>query len=194
MSVHETAIVDPGATVGKGTKIWHWTHVREHATIGENCVLGQNVYVGPSVTIGNGCRIQNNVSVYQNVVLEDDVFCGPSAVFTNVKFPRAHVSRHHEFEETRVRRGATIGANATILCGNEIGEWAFVGAGSVVVRSVAPYALVVGNPARQVGWMCRCGERLQEKKPIRCERCGSRYLHQIDYLTLIEDDDEGPVS
>lgn len=186
MSIHETAIVADDATVAEDTQIWHWTHIREGARIGARCVLGQNVYVGPHVQIGDGCRLQNNVSVFQNVTLKEDVFCGPSAVFTNVKFPRAHVSRKDEFEETLVCRGATIGANATVMCGIKIGEWAFVGAGSVVLQDVSPYSLVVGNPGRQVGWACRCGQRLVEAKPIVCERCGSRYEHKVDYLVFTE--------
>jgi len=184
MSIHETAIVEDGATVGEGTRIWHWVHVCADASIGTDCVLGQNVYVGPGVEIGDGCRIQNNVSVYRNVTLENDVFCGPSAVFTNVRNPRAHVSRRDELETTIVRRGATIGANATVVCGVELGAYSFVGAGSIVVRDVPAYALVVGNPARQIGWVCRCGERLSEHTPIVCERCSRAYEHKLDYLEL----------
>jgi len=158
--VHSTAIVDAGAQIGPRTKIWHWTHVCAGAEIGSDCSLGQNVYVGNNVAIGNHVRVQNNVSIYDNVTLEDGVFCGPSMVFTNVINPRSLVSRKDEYKDTRVRRGATIGANATIVCGVELGEYSFVGAGAVVTRSVLDFALVVGNPARRVGWMCRCGERI----------------------------------
>lgn len=184
MSIHETAVVDEGASIGDGTKIWHWVHVSSDARIGKDCVLGQNVYVGPGVEIGDGCRIQNNVSVYRNVTLEEDVFCGPSAVFTNVRNPRAAVDRKEEFEATLVRKGCTIGANVTVICGIELGTYSFVGAGATVLRNVAPYALVVGNPARQIGWVCQCGERLSESKPIVCERCGLEYVHHVDYLEL----------
>ena len=159
--VHETAVVDEGAVIGRGTRIWHFTHVLRGSVIGENCVLGQNVVVGPDVRVGNNCKIQNNVSVYKGVTLEDDVFCGPSMVFTNVINPRAFIERKHEFKPTRVGRGATIGANATVVCGVTIGEYALVGAGAVVTRDVAPYALVVGVPARHCGWVCWCGSTLR---------------------------------
>lgn len=171
--VHETAVVDQGAEVGAKTKIWHFCHVMSGARVGERCTLGQNVYVGGEAVVGDRCKIQNNVSVYDGVVLEDDVFVGPSAVFTNVRNPRAHVSRRDEYEPTRVGRGATIGANATIVCGTTLGEYAFVGAGAVVTADVPAHALVVGNPARQMGWVCRCGERLAGDGPeFECERCG----------------------
>lgn len=157
---HPTAIVDAGARVGDGTRIWHWVHVSGGASIGEGCSLGQNVYVGNRVRIGNNVKIQNNVSVYDNVTLEDDVFCGPSMVFTNVYNPRSAVSRKDEYRDTLVRRGATLGANSTIVCGVTIGEHAFIGAGTLVRRDVPAYALLVGNPGRLVGWMSRYGERL----------------------------------
>lgn len=160
VSIHETAIVDEGATIGAGTKVWHWVHVAGGATIGRGCSLGQGVYVGNDVTIGNNVRVQNNVSVYDAVTLEDDVFCGPSMVFTNVYNPRAAVSRKAEYRRTLVQQGATLGANCTIVCGVTLGHHAFVGAGAVVTRDVKPYALVVGSPARQIGWMSRHGERL----------------------------------
>jgi UDP-2-acetamido-3-amino-2,3-dideoxy-glucuronate N-acetyltransferase len=172
---HETAIVDSGALIGAGTRVWHWVHVCGGARIGERCVLGQNVFVGNKVVIGNNVRIQNNVSVYDDVTLEDDVFCGPSMVFTNVFNPRSHVSRKDEYRPTLVRRGATIGANATVVCGYTIGEFAFVGAGAVVTRDIAPHALVVGTPARRVGWMCKCGEKLPAGRSAQCAACGSRY-------------------
>jgi UDP-2-acetamido-3-amino-2,3-dideoxy-glucuronate N-acetyltransferase len=170
--VHESSIVDVGATIGDGTRIWHWTHVSAGARIGSNCTLGQNVFVGNRVVIGSNVKIQNNVSIFDNVVLEDDVFCGPSMVFTNVINPRSHVSRKNEYKRTLVRKGATIGANATIVCGNVIGEYAFVGAGSVVTRDVPSYALVIGNPARKVGWMCKCGVKLVvESGKAQCAAC-----------------------
>src|SRR5262245_14122405 len=173
---HESAIIDPGAAIGEGTKIWHWVHVCGGARIGERCVLGQNVFVGNKVVIGNNVRIQNNVSVYDDVTLEDDVFCGPSIVFTNVVNPRSHVSRKDEYRQTLVRRGASIGANATVVCGNTLGEYSFVGAGAVITRDIAAYALVVGIPARRVGWMCQCGEKLSDGSRVQCTACGSRYV------------------
>jgi len=157
---HPSAVVDEGASVGARTSIWHFVHVSGGAKIGERCSIGQGVFVGNDVVIGNCCKIQNNVSIYDFVWLEDDVFCGPSAVFTNVLNPRAHVERKSEYKKTVVRRGATLGANCTVVCGVTIGEYAFVGAGAVVVRDVQPYALVVGNPARQIGWMSQYGERI----------------------------------
>ncbi len=173
--IHESAYVDKGAKIGAGTKVWHFCHVMPGAVIGERCSLGQNVVVMNGVRIGNNVKIQNNVSVYEGVELEDDVFCGPSMVFTNVVNPRSHVSRKKEYKRTLVRRGATIGANATIICGVTLGEYAFIGAGSVITRDVLPYALMVGVPARKLGWMCQCGERLSDKNPDRCTVCGTRY-------------------
>jgi UDP-2-acetamido-3-amino-2,3-dideoxy-glucuronate N-acetyltransferase len=177
--IHPTAIVDDGAQIGDGTRVWHWVHVSGGARIGERCSLGQNVFVGNRVVIGNNVKIQNNVSVYDNVTLEDDVFCGPSMVFTNVYNPRSAVSRKDEYRDTLVRRGATLGANCTIVCGRTIGEYAFVGAGAVVNRDVPDYALVVGVPARQVGWMSRFGERLdlplEGTGAATCPHTGDRY-------------------
>jgi UDP-2-acetamido-3-amino-2,3-dideoxy-glucuronate N-acetyltransferase len=173
--LHPTAVVDPGASIGEATKIWHFVHVMPGARIGARCVVGQGCFIG-NVTIGDGVRIQNNVSVYDGVTLEDHVFCGPSCVFTNVINPRSEVSRKHEFQPTLIKRGATIGANATILCGVTIGEYAFVGAGAVVRHDVVPHAVVVGVPAGWIGWMCRCGERLASTDArVRCERCGHEY-------------------
>ena len=177
--VHPTAVVDEGAVIGAGTKIWHFCHVMPGAVIGERCILGQNVVVMPGTRIGSNVKIQNNVSIYEGVELEDDVFCGPSMVFTNVSHPRSHVIRKGEYERTLCRRGATIGANATVVCGTTLGRFSFVGAGAVVIRDVKDHALVVGNPARQVGWMCQCGERLRlEGAKGRCARCGSAYAEQ----------------
>ncbi len=176
---HDTAIVDAGATIGAGTRIWHWVHVSGGAKIGERCSLGQNVYVGNSVVIGNNVKIQNNVSVYDNVTLEDDVFCGPSMVFTNVYNPRSAVTRKDEYRDTVVKRGATLGANCTIVCGITIGEFAFVGAGAVVNKDAKPYALMVGVPAKQIGWMSEFGEQLKlplnGSGEVRCEKTGSTY-------------------
>lgn len=160
MSIHETAIVDEGAQIGIGTRIWHWVHVCGGAQIGASCSLGQNVFIGNNVAIGNNVKIQNNVSVYDNVTLEDDVFCGPSMVFTNVYNPRSAVSRKDEYRNTLIKRGVTLGANCTIVCGVTIGENAFIGAGSVVTKDVKPFALMVGVPAKQIGWMSAYGERI----------------------------------
>ena len=183
---HETAIVDSGAQIGAGTCIWHWVHVCGGARIGERCSLGQNVYVGNKVEIGNNVKIQNNVSIYDNVTLEDDVFCGPSMVFTNVYNPRSAVSRKDEYRSTVVKRGATLGANCTIVCGVTIGEYAFVGAGAVVNQDVPDYALMVGVPAKQIGWMSRFGERLHfdhnsDGDPVAvCEETGDCYVRHDD--------------
>lgn len=174
--VHESAYVDAGASVGAGTRVWHFCHVMAGAVIGERCVLGQNVFVMSGTRIGNNVRIQNNVSVYAGVTLEDDVFCGPSMVFTNVVNPRAHLSRKDEFRPTHVKRGASIGANATIVCGTTLGEYSFVGAGAVVTRDVPPYALVTGVPARRTGWVCACGETLPAGQgTLTCAACGATY-------------------
>lgn len=176
---HPTATIDSPSEIGEGTKIWHYSHITAGATIGKNCNIGQNVVISPDVVIGNGVKIQNNVSVYTGVTLEDDVFCGPSMVFTNVFTPRSHISRKNEYRKTLVKKGATIGANATIVCGVTIGSYAFIGAGAVVTKDVPPYTLVIGNPAKQVGWMCRCGEKLHFIEEIgECERCSNRYVQQ----------------
>lgn len=173
-TVHETAIVDAGASIGQGTRVWHWVHVCGGAVIGRNCSLGQNVFVGNDVVVGDNVKIQNNVSVYDAVRLEDDVFCGPSMVFTNVYNPRAAINRKSEYRPTLVRKGATLGANCTIVCGITIGCYAFVGAGAVVNRDVPDYALMVGVPARRIGWVSETGERL-EGTGIVADRTGARY-------------------
>ena len=175
--IHESAYVDDGAAVGAGTKIWHFCHVMGGAVIGEGCSLGQNVVVMNGTRIGDNCKIQNNVSIYEGVELEQDVFCGPSMVFTNVMNPRSHVSRKHEYRRTLVKRGASIGANATIVCGSTLGEYAFVGAGAVVTKDVPAYALMAGVPARRIGWMCQCGIRLPDSGEGRCGDCGTAYHH-----------------
>jgi UDP-2-acetamido-3-amino-2,3-dideoxy-glucuronate N-acetyltransferase len=185
-SAHPTAIIDEGAVIGDGTRIWHWTHVSGGARIGSRCSLGQNVYIGSRVVIGTNCKIQNNVSVYDNVTLEDDVFCGPSMVFTNVYNPRSHVPRKNEYRDTLVRRGATLGANCTIVCGVTLGAYAFVGAGAVITRSVPDYALVVGSPARITGWMCACGEKLASGRTppetASCHACSARYARSGNHI------------
>jgi UDP-2-acetamido-3-amino-2,3-dideoxy-glucuronate N-acetyltransferase len=158
--VHPSAIIDDGCKIGNGTKVWHFSHIMTGCEIGENCTIGQNVFVSPKVRLGNNVRVQNNVSIYEGVICEDDVFLGPSMVFTNVINPRSAVSRQHDYLQTLVKKGASIGANATIVCGNEIGEYAFIGAGAVVTKPVPAYALVVGNPARQTGWMSEYGHKL----------------------------------
>lgn len=178
-TIHPTAIIDEGAQIGENSRIWHWVHICSGARIGADCSIGQNVFIGNKVVIGNNVKIQNNVSVYDNVTLEDDVFCGPSMVFTNVYNPRSHVSRKDEYRNTLVKRGATLGANSTIVCGNTVGEYAFVGSGAVVNRDVPAFALMVGVPARQIGWISRHGERLplpiKGESEGRCPATGERY-------------------
>lgn len=186
--IHPTAVVERGATIGAGTRVWHFAHVMSGAHIGKQCVVGHACYIG-AVNIGDGCRIQNHVSVFDGVTLEEGVLLGPSYVFTNVKHPRAHVSRREEFEPTRVGKGATIGANATVVCGVTIGAYAFVGAGAAVASDVAPHALVVGVPARWIGWACRCGERLPGFDGTNhsvCARCGDRYRAKGATIELAE--------
>ncbi len=184
---HESSYVDEGAVIGEGTKIWHFSHILPGAVIGERCNLGQNVVVMGGTRIGNNVKIQNNVSVYEGVELEDDVFCGPSCVFTNVNNPRSHVSRKSEYRRTLVRRGSSIGANATIVCGVTLGEYCFIGAGAVVRSDVPAYALMVGVPARRVGWMCQCGVRLQLKDGrASCAACGTAYRESGGVLERID--------
>ena len=184
--IHETAVVDAGAQVGAGTQIWHFTHLMSRCRVGEGCNFGQNVFIDNDVTIGNGVKIQNNVSVYKGVVIEDDVFLGPSMVFTNVINPRSFIERKSEFRQTLVRKGATIGANATILCGVEIGLYAMVGAGSMVTKNVKPYALVYGNPAQQRGWISKNGYPLvfNDKGEAACPESGEKYLLSNEEVTI----------
>jgi UDP-2-acetamido-3-amino-2,3-dideoxy-glucuronate N-acetyltransferase len=180
--VHESSYVDEPCEIGAGTRIWHFCHVMKNSRIGERCNIGQNVVVSPDVVIGNNVKIQNNVSVYTGVVLEDDVFCGPSMVFTNVINPRSHVARKDEYRTTLVKRGASFGANSTVVCGITVGRYAFIGAGAVVTRDVPDYALMVGNPAHVRGWMCACGIKLEfagdGDADAQCGACGSRYARQ----------------
>ena len=176
--IHISSYVDEGAIVGRGTKIWHFCHILAGTIIGENCSIGQNVMIGPRVKVGNGCKIQNNVSLYDGVELSDDVFCGPSCVFTNVNNPRANVSRKDEFRGTPVGRGASIGANATIVCGHSLGDYCFIGAGAVVTKDVPAFALMVGSPARRIGWVSRAGERLGSD--LVCPRTREHYRETVD--------------
>ncbi len=186
VTIHETAIVDDGASIGDGTRIWHWVHVCAQAEIGKDCSLGQNVFVGNDVKIGNRVKIQNNVSVYDAVRLEDDVFCGPSMVFTNVHNPRSSVTRKNEYRPTLVKRGATLGANCTIICGVTVNEYAFVGAGAVVSRDVSPYALMAGVPARRIGWMSEAGTRLYGTGIVTAED-GSKYEITADSCRRVQE-------
>lgn len=178
--VHHSAFIDDPSEIGEGSKIWHFAHVLPHTKVGANCVLGQNVMAGPNVTIGDGCKIQNNVALYNGVTLERDVFCGPSCVFTNVLTPRAHVERKDEFGQTLVKRGATIGANATVVCGNTLGAYCMIAAGAVVTQDIPDYALMVGVPAKRVGWVSRSGERLGPD--LKCPRTGDQYTEVGDQL------------
>lgn len=186
---HETAVIDAGANVGKGCKIWHFSHIMNDATLGEGCNIGQNVVVSPDVTLGKNCKVQNNVSIYSGVICEEDVFLGPSMVFTNVTNPRSAVNRRGQYERTRVKRGASIGANATIVCGHDIGEFAFIGAGAVVTKHIPPYALVVGNPAKQIGWMSEFGHRLNfdEEGFATCPESNEKYKLDNQTVTKINE-------
>ncbi len=189
-TAHPTAIIDPGAQIGDDTRVWHWVHISGGARIGERCSFGQNVFVGNDVVIGNNVKVQNNVSIYDAVTLEDDVFCGPSMVFTNVYNPRSAVTRKSEYRPTRIKKGATLGANCTIVCGVTVGEYAFVAAGAVINRDVKPYALMAGVPAKQIGWMSRHGERLNlpltGKGKASCAAMGLQYQLQSGAVTILE--------
>ncbi len=185
---HETAVIDDGCEIGAGTKIWHFTHVMPKSQLGKKCNLGQNVVVSPDVVLGDNVKVQNNVSIYTGVICEDDVFLGPSMVFTNVSNPRSAVNRRGEYEKTLVKKGASIGANATIVCGHDIGEFAFIGAGAVVTKEVKPYALVVGNPAKQIGWMSEYGHRLHfdDEGYATCPESGEKYQLKDEHVTKIQ--------
>lgn len=184
---HETAVIDEGCSIGKGTKIWHFSHIMPNCVIGENCNIGQNVVVSPQVTLGNNVKVQNNVSIYTGVICEDDVFLAPSMVFTNVINPRSAIIRRDEYQQTIVKKGASIGANATIVCGNNIGEYALIGAGAVVTKEIKPFALVVGNPSKQIGWVSEFGHRLQfdQSGKAVCKESQQVYLLKDDFVTKI---------
>lgn len=194
-TAHETAIIDKGATIGEGTRIWHWVHICGGAVIGRECSFGQNVFVGNKVLIGDQVKVQNNVSIYDNVTLEDQVFCGPSMVFTNVYNPRSGVSRKDEYRDTLVKKGATLGANCTIICGATIGQYAFIGAGAVVNKDVPDFALVVGVPAKQIGWMSRYGEKLalplSGEGQATCPNTGDEYLLKNGVVTIVSQKQTG---
>ncbi len=190
VQVHESAYVDEPCEIGEGTTIWHFSHVMERCRIGRNCRIGQNVVISPDVELGDKVKVQNNVSIYTGVILEDDVFCGPSMVFTNVATPRSEIVRRGEYVRTLVRRGASLGANSTIVCGIEIGRFAMIGAGAVVTRDVVEYALMLGVPARRAGWMCRCGLTLREAKEtdlLVCGTCGNEYRRQAEAVQPVKE-------
>lgn len=184
---HPTSVIDEGSIIGKGVKIWHFSHIMPHCIIGDQCNIGQNVVISPEVVLGKNVKVQNNVSIYTGVICEDDVFLGPSMVFTNVINPRSAVNRKDQYAKTVVKKGASIGANATVVCGNDIGEFAFIGAGAVITKTVKPYALVVGNPAKQIGWMSEFGHRLQfnEQGLATCPESGDTYQLKDNYVTKL---------
>ncbi|MEQ8523129.1 acyltransferase [Gracilimonas sp.] len=186
---HETAVIDDGAKIGNGTKIWHFTHVMPDSELGENCNLGQNVVISPKVKLGRNVKVQNNVSIYTGVICEDDVFLGPSMVFTNIVNPRSAIVRRDEYVETKVRKGASIGANATVICGNELGKYCLIGAGAVITKPVPPYALMVGNPAKQIGWVSEYGHRLEfgDDGRATCPESGDKYQLHGGKVSKIED-------
>ncbi len=185
--VHPTSVVDEPVEIGEGTQIWHFSHIMSGAKIGKNCIIGQNVFVASGATLGDNIKLQNNVSVFKAVTLEDDVFCGPSMVFTNVFNPRSFISRKKEFRATLIRKGATIGANATVICGNTIGQYAFIGAGSVVTKDIPDYALVYGNPGKVKGWICQCAEEIIFRSGrAKCQVCGKKYRRDRTGVKLVE--------
>lgn len=188
--IHSTAIVDEGSTVGEGTRIWHWCHIMKDVEIGRSCNIGENAFIESGVSLGNNVKVKNNVALYTGVVCEDDVFLGPNCVFTNVSNPRSFIERKKEFKKTIIRHGATIGANATIVCGNDIGEYAFIGAGSVVTKTVAPYTMVIGNPAKFYAHVCKCGCKLDTSTLI-CSGCGAHYVQNSDGTVKPADEKEG---
>ena len=181
---HESAVIDVNCSIGRGTKIWHFSHIMSGAKIGKDCNIGQNVVISPEVVLGDRCKVQNNVSIYTGVICEDEVFLGPSMVFTNIINPRSAIIRKDQYAKTIVRKGASIGANATIVCGFEIGEYAFIGAGAVVNHNIPDHALVVGNPAKQIGWACQCGERLTHD--LKCQTCQRRYNQTDEGLVTFD--------
>ncbi|MBN1797181.1 MAG: N-acetyltransferase [Spirochaetales bacterium] len=188
--IHESSIADDNVVIGKNTRIWHFCHILNNTTLGEQCIIGQNVMIGPDVTVGSRCKIQNNISIYKGVVLEDEVFCAPSMVFTNVINPRAFIERKTEYKTTLVKRGATLGANSTIVCGNTIGRYALIAAGAVVTKDVQDYALVAGVPARRIGWVCKCGVTLKDfdaHGQARCAACGNEYKLQDEELSAVKE-------
>jgi len=191
--VHDSATVDDGAIIGAGSKVWHYSHIMGTAQIGEDCSLGQNVFIADHVRVGNGVKIQNNVSLYEGVILEDDVFCGPSCVFTNVYNPRSAVPKKDQYLKTHIKHGVSIGANATIICGNTIGEFAFIGAGTVVTKDIPPFALVYGNPSRVMGWVCYCGEKLKfiNDESASCSDCTREYSKSGNQVKMIMPQSEG---
>lgn len=189
VQIHESAYVDAPCEIGAGSKIWHFTHIMANCRLGKNCNLGQNVVISPQVTLGNNVKVQNNVSIYTGCILEDNVFCGPSMVFTNVINPRSEIIRRNEYQRTLVKKGASLGANCTVVCGHTVGRYAFVAAGAVVTKDIPDYALVVGVPARLAGWVCRCGERLKKAKSgaIRCGACGNEYREEGALLLPVKE-------
>lgn len=188
--VHESSYIDEGCSIGSGTKIWHFSHIMKDCCIGNNCNIGQNVVISPEVKLGNNVKIQNNVSVYTGVICEDDVFLGPSCVFTNVINPRSHVNRKSEYRHTVIKKGASIGANATIVCGHNVGKYALIGAGAVVTKNVPDYALYVGNPGKQIGWVCQCGEKINFSNDNNaiCDECNKIYRINDNKVSLISSD------
>ena len=192
VTIHESAYVDEPCVIGKGTKIWHFSHVMKNCRLGENCNLGQNVVISPDVTLGRNVKVQNNVSIYTGVEIEDDVFCGPSMVFTNILIPRSEIVRRNEYVKTIIRKGATMGANSTIICGTEVGRYSLIGSGAVISKDVPAYALMVGVPAKRIGWACRCGNTLPKAADgkLKCKDCGNEYQQEGEVLTVVKETQE----